>query len=93
MHSFPKRCIRSIYAYGFTMVYEILVFKQLTRNEMSNSSRDCFEKWNDLTYLNERFKYVIGNGGLGEMMAVDRTGGGQLVCVISPICLGGDLTS
>jgi len=26
---------------------------------------------------------VIKNGGLGEMMAVDRTGGGQLVCVIS----------
>jgi len=30
------------------------------------------------------FKYVIENGGLGEMMVVDRTGGGQLVCVISP---------
>jgi len=39
--------------------------------------------WNDLTYLNGRFKYVIENGGLGQMMAVDRTGGGQLVCVIS----------
>ena len=70
------------------MVYEILVFKQLTRNEMSNSSRHCFEKWNDLTYLNGRFKYVTGNGGLGEMMAVDRTGGGQLACVVSPRFLG-----
>ena len=27
---------------------------------------------------------MIENGGLGEMMAVDRTGGGQLVYVISP---------
>jgi len=26
---------------------------------------------------------VIENGGLGEMMVVGRTGGGQLVCVIS----------
>jgi len=52
------------------------------------SSRDCFGKWKDLTYLNRRFKYVIGNGGLGEMMAVDRIRRGKLVCVISPICLG-----
>jgi len=75
------------------MVYEILVFKQVTRKEISSSSRGCFEKWNDLTYLNGRFKYVIGNGRLGEMMAMDRTGRGQLVCVISHICLGGDLIS
>ena len=57
------------------MVYDTLVFKQVTRKEMIDSSRDCFERWNDLTYLNGRFKYVIENGGLGEMMAVDRTGG------------------
>jgi len=55
---------------------------------MIDSSIDCFEKWNALTYLNRRFKYVIENEGLGEMMAVDRIEGGQLVCVISPRCLG-----
>jgi len=48
MHSWY---IHVVYAYGFTMVYEVLVFKQVTRKEMIDSSRDCFEKWNNLTYL------------------------------------------
>ena len=50
MHAFdareaftPKEYIHIIPAYGFPMVYDLLVFKEVTRNEIFDSSSVCFE--------------------------------------------------
>ena len=45
------------------MIYDILVFKQVTRNGIIDSSSVCFENMSWFTYLNRRFKYVIIKAG------------------------------
>jgi len=41
------------------MVYDILVFKRVTRNGIFDSSSVCLESMGWFTYLNGRFEYVI----------------------------------
>jgi len=43
------------------MIYDTLVFKQVTRNGIFDSSSVCFESM--ITYLNGSFKYVIIKAG------------------------------
>ena len=45
------------------MVYDILVFKQVTRNGIFDSRSVCLENMVWFTYLNVRFKYVIIKAG------------------------------
>ena len=41
------------------MVYDILIFKRVTRNGIFDSNSDCLQSVGWFTYLNGIFKYVI----------------------------------
>ena len=58
MHSFPKDAFIPYMHMDLRWFYDILVFKQVMRKGIIDSSRECVENMGRFTYWNERFEYV-----------------------------------